>query len=151
MVLSICFGVDVITSSPNVSLIASTWKMVPGAHTTDAYMREGVTNESKSHPLVHGSWKYAWWHCLSRSERDAYPLVSLSLAAWVIENLLERALKVTPRYTYDPTTSTGLWERIREWVLIELQKYRYDFHMYVSHLETSSTKYTSCIPYEKWL
>ena len=58
----------------------------PGAHTTDAYMREGVTNESKSHPLVRGSWKYAWWHCLSKSERDAYPLISLSLVAWVIEN-----------------------------------------------------------------
>ena len=27
----------------------------PGAQTIDAYMREGVMNESKSHPLVHGS------------------------------------------------------------------------------------------------
>ena len=26
-----------------------------GAQTADAYMREGVTNESKSHPLVRGS------------------------------------------------------------------------------------------------
>ena len=85
----------------------------PGARIIDAYMRERVTNESKSHPLVHGSWKYAWWHCLSKSERDAYPLVSLSLAAWVIENLPERALKVTPKYTYDPTTSTSFSERIK--------------------------------------
>ena len=69
---------------------------------------EGVTNELKSHPLVLGSWNYAWWHCLSESERDAYPIDSLSLATCVIENLPERALKVTPRYTYDPTTSIGL-------------------------------------------
>ena len=40
-------------------------------------MGEGVTNESKSYPLVHGSWKYAWSHWASKSARDAYPLVSL--------------------------------------------------------------------------
>ena len=78
---------------------------------------EGVTNESKSHPLVRGSWKYPWWHCLSKNERDAYPLLSLSLVACVIETLPEWALKVTPIHTYDPTTSTGLWERVR-WHLV---------------------------------
>ena len=80
-------------------------------------MRERVTNESKNNTLVCGSWKYVWWHCLSKSERDAYPLVSLPLAAYVTENLPERGLKVIPRYTYDPTTSTGLWERMR-WHLV---------------------------------
>ena len=85
----------------------------PRAQTTDAYMREGVTNESKSHPLVRGSWKYALWYCLSKSDQDAYPLASLSLTICVIENLPKRALKVTPRYSYDPTTSIGLWESVR--------------------------------------
>ena len=45
---------------------------------------------------------------VSLRERDAYHLVSLSLAACVVEILPKRALKVTPRYTYDPTTSTSL-------------------------------------------
>ena len=49
----------------------------PGAQTNDAYTGEGVTNELKSHHLV----------VLSKSERDAYPLVNLYLSARVIENL----------------------------------------------------------------
>ena len=53
----------------------------PGAQTIAAYMREGVTNELKSHPFVCGSWKCDWWHCRSKSESDTYPLVSLSFAA----------------------------------------------------------------------
>ena len=60
-----------------------------GAQTITTYMKELVTNESKSHPFVRGFWQYAWWHCLSRSERDAYPLVSLSFVACVIENFRE--------------------------------------------------------------
>ena len=89
----------------------------PGAQTTDAYMREGVTNESKSHPLVRGSWKCAWWHYLSKSERVIYiypyPFVTLSVVIFAIENLLIRAIKVTSRYTYELTTSTCLLENIR--------------------------------------
>ena len=80
----------------------------PKVLATVEYMREGVTNKSTSHLLIHDSWKHVWWHCLSKSKREAYPLVGLSFVASIIENLPQRALKVTPRYTYDSTTSTHL-------------------------------------------
>ena len=85
----------------------------PTSQTVPTYMREGVTNTSMSHPFVHGSWKYVWWHYLSKSKRKTYPIVSVSFVTCIIGNLPKRPLKVTPRYTYDPTTSTCPLESIR--------------------------------------
>ena len=75
-----------------------------GAETIVAYI---ITIESKSHPLVRSSWKCVREHCLSKNGR-MHPLVTLSLTTYGLANLHERELKVTPRYTYDPTTLTSL-------------------------------------------
>ena len=67
--------------------------------------------------LVRGSWKCTWWHYLSKSERDAYPFVSLSFIAHVMENLSIPAVKVIdPRYTYYPITSTCFLEGINNYI-----------------------------------
>ena len=60
--------------------------MTPGAQTTDAYMREGGRQGITP---VSGSWKYVCGHYLFKSERDAYPLISISLVAYVIENFIQ--------------------------------------------------------------
>ena len=117
-----------------------------GAQTFDTYTREWGTNELKSHPSVHGSWKYAGG-TLSESKRNTYTLVSLSLVARVIKILPKRALKVTPTYTYDPTTLIGLYESVR-WHLVLAWAYVWRIKCKI-HIIGAKNLWTMFIPREK--
>ena len=77
----------------------------PRAKITTTYMRQKSLMSQRSTPLFRAL-ESMFGGILSKSERDMYPLVSLSFVACVIENLSNRPLKVTQRCIYDLTTST---------------------------------------------
>ena len=78
----------------------------PGALMDASCLRAGVAMVSHNCTLVWNPWKCAGWHCRSSMARAAYPRVSWSLAAWVIEKQPLNLVNVTPKYTLESTTST---------------------------------------------
>ena len=90
-----------------------TWGGLDHTYISALYMSAGLIGVSNNHTSVWESQKCAWGHSSSMA-RSAFPWVSWSLAAWIIEKCLHR----------NPLSQLALLVKWREFVDKSMQMFR---------------------------